>query len=297
MKLGFITAPFPTTPLRALAEWAGASGFAFLEVCCWPAHQAPCHLDVEGLTRARASEIVDEVATYGVEIAGLGYYPNPLHPHPDRRREAVQHLHRVIDAASVMGVPVVNTFIGGDHTRTQLENWRDAATVWPDIVAHAVDTGVRIAIENCPMLSTPADWPSGHNLASTPSIWRTMLDELGDTVGLCFDPSHLVWQMIDIEEAIAEFGRRFYFFQAKDATIDRRSLFDHGIISAGLGWHVPRLPGLGEIRWDRVFGALYRAGYDGPISIEHEDPDFEGSDRLVERGLLLARNVLAPYVT
>lgn len=296
MRLGFITAPFHTTPIGQVADWAAAVGFQFLEACCWPHHDGPCHIDVGGLSPARATEIVEDMAGRGIEIAGLGYYPNPLHPDPERRRQAIDHLHRVIAAASMMGVPVVNTFIGADHTKTLQENWQEAKQVWPDIVSHAADTAVRIAIENCPMLFTPADWPSGHNLAHSPSIWRSILEEFGDTIGLNFDPSHLVWQMIDIEEAIHEFGSRFYFFQAKDVTIDRRGLYDHGVLSAGIGWQIPRLPGLGEIHWNRVFSALHRAGYDGPISIEHEDRDFEGTDQLLKRGLLLARDVLAPYV-
>jgi sugar phosphate isomerase/epimerase len=296
MKLGFITAPFHATPIDEVADWAADADFQFLELCCWPRLDGPCHLDVDDLSAHRASEMVDDMANRGIELAALGYFPNPLHPDPALRQNAVDHLHKVISAASSLSVPVVTTFIGADHTKTQQQNWQVARKVWPDIVAHAADAAVRIAIENCPMLFVPADWPSGHNLAHSPSIWRSILEEFGETVGLCFDPSHLVWQMIDIEAAIEEFAQRFYFFQAKDVTIDRRGLYDHGILSAGIGWQIPRLPGLGEIPWDRVFSALYRCGYDGPISIEHEDRDFEGSDQLLKRGLLLARDVLAPYV-
>jgi sugar phosphate isomerase/epimerase len=303
MKLGFITAPFPDTPLGELADWAAANGFDFLEVCCWPRgdgrarrYAGVCHIDVENLSDARAKETVDDMANRGIEIPALGYYPNPLHPDPEHRQHVVGHLKKVITAASQMGVPVVNTFIGADHTKTQGENWDTARKVWPEIVSHAESSGVKIALENCPMLFSAGDWPSGHNLAHSPSIWRSILEEFDETVGLNFDPSHLVWLMIDIEQAIAEFGERFYFFQAKDTTIDRRALYEHGILSGGIGWQSPRLPGLGDIEWGTVFSALYRVGYDGPISIEHEDRDFEGTDELVKRGLLLARDILRPYV-
>ena len=93
-----------------------------------------------------------------------------------------------------------------------------------------------------------------------------------------------------------EFGERFYHVHAKDLMIDYEGLFNHGILSLGMGWQVPRLPGLGDVPWDEFFSALYRVGYDYVICIEHEDRDFEGTDELIKRGFLLARNMLAPYV-
>jgi sugar phosphate isomerase/epimerase len=303
MKLGFLTAPFPETPLTDVADWASANGFQMLEVCCWPKgsgaarrYAGICHIDVDGLSDDQAKEIVGDIEARGVEISGLGYYPNPLHPDLDHRAEVVEHLKKVITAASMMSVPVVTTFIGADHTRSQSENWAEARKVWPDIVRHAEDAGVKIAIENCPMIFSGDEWPSGNNLAYSPSIWRTMFEELGDTIGLNFDPSHLVWQMIDLESAIEEFGERFYHVHAKDLEIDPQGLFDYGIMSLGMGWQVPRLPGLGEVDWRAFFSALYRVGYDYVISIEHEDRKFEGDDNLIKRGFLLARDVLAPYV-
>jgi sugar phosphate isomerase/epimerase len=208
----------------------------------------------------------------------------------------IDHLKKVIVAAGKMGVPVVNTFIGADRSLTQDENWDKATRVWPEIVSAADDSGVRIAIENCPMIFSKDEWPSGHNLAYNPRIWRRMFEEFGETMGLNFDPSHLVWLMIDIQGAIEEFGDRFYHFQAKDVMIDYEGLYDNGTLSSGIGWQIPRLPGLGHVDWAVVFSALYRAGYDGPIIIEHEDRDFEQTDELVKRGFLIARDVLQPYV-
>jgi sugar phosphate isomerase/epimerase len=68
------------------------------------------------------------------------------------------------------------------------------------------------------------------------------------------------------------------------------------VMATGIGWQIPRLPGLGEIHWGRFIGALYAVGYDGAISIEHEDRSFEGDEDLVKRGFLLARDVLRPYI-
>jgi sugar phosphate isomerase/epimerase len=103
--------------------------------------------------------------------------------------------------------------------------------------------------------------------------------------------------MIDYERAINEFGGRILHVHAKDLEVNAEGLYEHGVLSLGMGWQVPRLPGLGQVRWDRFFAALYAAGYDGPVIIEHEDRTFEGSDELVIRGFRLARDVLRPYVT
>jgi sugar phosphate isomerase/epimerase len=102
--------------------------------------------------------------------------------------------------------------------------------------------------------------------------------------------------MIDMERFIREFGPHILHVQAKDLMIDREGLYERGILSAGIGWQVPRLPGLGEVDWSVFFGTLYQVGYDGDIIVEHEDRGFETTDELVKRGFLLARNVLRPYV-
>jgi len=303
MKLGLLTAPFPETALDEVADWTAENGFTTIEVACWPAssgdtrrYAGTSHIDVDGISDAAASEIVEGMSARGLEISGLGYYPNPLHPDPDHARMVIDHLKKVMVAAGKMGVPVVNTFIGADSSLTQDENWEKATQVWPELISAAEENGVRVAIENCPMIFSADEWPSGHNLAYNPRIWRRMFEEFGETIGLNFDPSHLVWLMIDIESAILEFGERFYHFQAKDVMVDYEGLYEFGTLSSGIGWQIPRLPGLGHVDWAVVFSALYRAGYDGPIIIEHEDRGFEKTDELVKRGFLIARDVLQPYV-
>ena len=303
MKLGLLTAPFAAAPLTEVADWAASNGYSALEVCCWPKaegdgrrYSGVCHIDVDGLSDQEAKEIVEDLADRGIEVSGLGYYPNPLHPDAEHRAAVAAHLQKVITAAAKLGVPVVNTFIGADQDKSQKENWAAARQVWPDLVAHARDSGVKIAIENCPMIFSADEWPAGHNLAYAPAMWRTMFEAFGETVGLNLDPSHLVWQMIDIERAVDEFGSRLYHVHAKDLEIDRDGLYENGILSLGIGWQVPRLPGLGDVDWRCFFRALYRVGYDGVVCVEHEDRKFEGSDELVKRGFILARDVLAPWV-
>ena len=302
MKLGLLTAPFEGTDLMDVAAWAAANEMPVLEVACWPAaggearrYAGTSHIDVDGLTAAQGSEIVSALADIGVEISGLGYYPNPLHADAAHREEVIGHLKKVITAAGLMGVPVVNTFVGGDRTLTVDDNWARAERIFPDIVAHARDSGVTLAFENCPMIFSNDEWPGGHNIAYSPRIWRRIL-EAWDGVAMNFDPSHLVFQMIDQGRFIREFGPHFAHVHAKDLMIDRDGLYERGILSAGMGWQVPRLCGLGDVDWPDFFSQLYRVGYDGPIIIEHEDRDFEGTDAKVKRGFCLARDILSPFI-
>ena len=303
MKLGFLTAPLPDTPLSDVAEWAGANGFESLEIACWPPskgatrrYAGTSHIDVTDLSEARAKEIVDEVASHGLTISGLGFYPNPMHPDAEVREAAIAHQKLVIEACAKMGVPFFNTFMGGDSSLHVDQNWDRALEIWPPIVEHAKAHGVRITIENCPMIFSHDEWPAGNNIAWSPYIWRRIIGEWGDTVGLNYDPSHLVWLMIDQERFIREFGPSIWHVQAKDVEINRDGLYERGVLSGGIGWQIPRLPGLGEAPWNRIFAALWRAGYDGDVIIEHEDRDFEKTDDLIKRGFLLARDVLRPYI-
>jgi sugar phosphate isomerase/epimerase len=303
MKLGFLTAPFPETPLTDVADWAASAGFDSLEIACWPRstgatrrYAGTSHIDVADLSQDRASEIRGEIESKGLTISGLGYYPNPLHPDAEVRSAAIAHLKLVIEAAGRMGVPFANTFMGGDAAKTQDENWEEALRVWPDIVRHAQDSGVRITIENCPMIFSRNEWPAGHNIAYNPYAWRRIIGEWGDTVGLNYDPSHLVWLMIDQPRFIREFAGHIFHMQAKDVMIDRDGLYERGSLSGGIGWQIPRLPGLGDADWGAIFSTLYHVGYDGDVIIEHEDRKFEGTDELVKRGFLIARDVLRPYI-
>ncbi len=303
MKLGLLTAPFPDLPLEAVADWAGSAGFEVLEVACWPRtsgatrrYAGTSHIDVAAISASEGEELKAALAGAGVTISALGYYPNPLHPDPAHREAVIEHLKSVIAAAGRIGVPLVNTFLGGDASKTVDQNWENALTVWPEIVRHAEEHGVRLAIENCPMIFSHDEWPGGHNIAYSPLVWRRIIEAFDGAVGMNYDPSHFVWQMIDQARFIREFGPHMFHVHAKDLMIDRDGLYEHGILSAGIGWQVPRMPGLGEVDWPVIFSGLYRAGYDGPVVVEHEDRRFEGSEDKVKRGFLLARDVLRPLV-
>ena len=301
MKLGLLTAAFPRLSLERVASWAATNGFSMLEVASWPGsggerrrYAGVSHIDVE---RFDPPKVRDALERHGLEISSLAYYPNNLHPDPGERRAANTHLRKVIDAAAALGVPTVGTFVGRDKTKNVPDNFREFRKVWPRMVAYAESKGVNVAIENCPMIFSWDEWPGGTNLASTPAAWDEMFTIVPSRrFGLNLDPSHLVWLQIDYERVVRDYASRLLHVHAKDMEIDRDGLYRHGTASQGMGWQVPRLPGLGEVRWDRFISQLYRVGYDGVVSVEHEDRAFEQSDELVKRGFLIARDVLSPYL-
>jgi len=301
MKLGLLTAAFPSLSLEEVARWARDNGFEALEIACWPSaggerrrYAGVSHVNVEDFDPRAVRDLVKR---HGLEISALAYYPNNLDPDAATREAANAHLRRVIEAAQRLEVEVVGTFVGRDQNRSVADNFADFEKVWPPLVRFARDHGVKVAIENCPMIFSADEWPGGRNLAYSPAHWRRMFEIVpDDNFGLNLDPSHLVWQFIDYVRVVRDFAPRIFHVHAKDMEVDREGLYEHGVMSLGVGWQVPRLPGLGEVRWDRFIAALYQAGYDWVVSVEHEDRRFEGSLELVQRGFIVARNALRPLI-
>ena len=302
MKLGFFTAALPGNTLEQAAKWGAESGFQAIEIACWPLEKATrryagvTHINVTELDKAQAKEIRTMLDGHGLTISSLGYYPNPLHPDPEHRETVIGHLKKVVEAAEMLEVPVVGTFVGKDKDKTGPQNLEDFAKIWPPIVKFAKEHGVKIAIENCPMIFSYDEWPGGVNLASTPAIWRKMWEIIpDDNFGLNLDPSHLILQMIDYERVVREFADKIFHVHAKDLHVDWNGVYNHGVLSQGMGWQIPRLPGLGDMDWGKFFAALTAIGYDYVVSIEHEDRAFEGDEELVKRGFYLSRDVLKTY--
>ena len=300
MQLGFVSAILAELSLEEVLAFAADEGFPFVELMCWPAGRSDrryagiTHLDVADFTDARAAHVRDLVRIHGVRVSGLGYYPNPLDPNPEVRAAVGDHLKKVIRAAPMIGVKVVNTFVGRDWRRTVDENLALAREVWPPLVKEAEAAGVRLGIENCPMLFSADEWPGGKNLAVSPAVWRELFAAFpGKTLGLNIDPSHLVWQFIDAAAAVRAFGPQIVHVHAKDERIDRAKLHDVGVM--GLGWHQPKLPGLGDVKWGEFFAALTDVGYAGPVCIEVEDRAYEGSLDDRKRALRQSRNYLEQF--
>ena len=303
MKLGFFTAALPDMNLEQVATWAAESNFQTLEIACWPAGKAErryagvSHIDVATLDKAGAKKIRTMLKGLNLDISSLGFYPNPLAPGCGGAGGAhSSHIKKVVDAAVLLEVPIVGTFIGADQSKSAAENLETFGKLWPPIIKYAGERGIKIAIENCPMLWHDT-WPGGQNVAYSPTIWTKMFEMIpDDNFGLNYDPSHLIWQFIDEVKPIREFRDRIFHVHAKDMWLDREKLSRDGILSAGVGWAIPRLPGLGETRWGELIAALYANGYDYVISIEHEDRAFEKTEELVKRGFYLTRDYLSPWI-
>jgi sugar phosphate isomerase/epimerase len=303
VKLGFVSAILPELSLEEVFAFAAGEGFSSVEVMCWPPGKAErryagvVHLDVSSLGSAEVARVHELTAKTGVSISGLGYYPNPLSADDSESTLAGAHLHKLIDAAAMLGVDVVNSFVGRDPRLSVEENWPRFLEVWRPIVAHAEDRGVRIGIENCPMLFTRDEWPGGKNLATSPAIWRRMFADIpSPAFGLNFDPSHLIWLQMDYLAPLGEFRDRLVHVHAKDARIDRAALDANGVLSYPKLWHTPKLPGMGDVLWGAFLGALADAGYDGHVAIEVEDRAFEGSLAKRKESLTISRRHLLQFL-
>jgi sugar phosphate isomerase/epimerase len=303
VELGFNTAILPDRSLEQVVKFAAAEGFDSVEVMCWPVGKAErryagvTHIDVSNLRKADVAAIGDLLGETGISISALGYYPNPLVANGNEARVYINHIKRVIRAAETLGVGLVNTFIGRDHTRSVEENWPVFQKRWPPVVKFAEDHGVRIGIENCPMLFTADEWPGGKNLAYCPAIWRRMFEEIpSKSFGLNYDPSHLLWQQIDYVAPLREFAGRIFHVHAKDARMDSERLADVGVLATPLEFHTPKLPGLGDVDWGWFFSVLTDVGYDGAVAVEVEDRAYEGGLKKRQEALRQSAAFLSQFI-
>jgi sugar phosphate isomerase/epimerase len=284
IKLGFVSAVVADQSFEATVDLAAEIGYDCVEMLCWPVGKAErryagvTHVDVAGLTEGKLREIRDYLARKQVSISSLGYYANYLQADEVRAAAEIEHFEKVISASAKLGVNIATTFVGRDHTRGLEDNFARFREIWPGIVKHAEKEGVRIGIENCPMLFTADEWPGGKNLASSPAIWRRMFTEIpSGNFGLNYDPSHLLWQQMDYIKPIYEFRDRIVHAHIKDAKLMRDRLDEVGILAAPLEYHAPKLPGLGEVNWGLYFSALTDIGFAGSACVEVEDRAYEGS--------------------
>lgn len=298
MYIGFFTACFPQLSLEEVVKWAQSVGFGGLEIACWPRRHerdyASSHIDVLNLTPENAQAIKELFKKGNLRISSLGYYDNNLHPDIEKRNQIHQHLYKVIEAAKMLEVDLVGTFIGRNPDLTIEENFNEYKKVFPEIVSYAKQNGVRLMIENCPMYGWQKPELVG-NIAYSPENWEKMFSIIPDEhFGLNFDPSHLLWLGVDYIDVIKKFANRIFHVHAKDAEVVKPVLKNTTIY--GKGWWRHRLPSMGEIDWRRFILTLLESGYDGVLSIEHEDPVFEGSEEKVKKGLILAYRFLNLFI-
>jgi sugar phosphate isomerase/epimerase len=304
VKLGFLTACLPGLPLEDIVAWAAANGFRGLEVAAWPRvvgrDWEASHLDVSSFDQQAAEATRSLFERHGLDISAVAYYENNLHEDRGRREAIHDHLRGCIDAAQLLGCDLVGTFIGRDVTKSVGDNLRLAEQVLPPLVEYASGKGVSLVVENCPMEGWhPDGYPA--NLAYSPELWD-WIGSLG--FFLNYDPSHLVWLGIDPVEALRANAEMILHVQAKDAQVDARARNRYGVFGRMIerptpwetGWWRYRIPGLGSVDWRGVVDALYEAGFDGFVSVEHEDPVWSGSPDKVKQGLTIAHRTLSPLL-
>ncbi len=303
MQLGFVSAILADQTFEQVIEFAARSGFDCVEVMCWPQGKAErryagvTHIDAANLKKSDAAYINDLTKAAGVSISSLGYYPNALSPDRDEAKTAVAHLRKVIRASALLGVNKVTAFIGRDFTKSVEDNWPRFLKTWTPLIQYAEDRKVWVGIENCPMLFSSDEWPSGKNLAHSPAIWRRMFADIPSRYfGLNYDPSHMVWQQMDEIAPITEFADRIRHAHAKDVRVDWDRLNDVGVLALPPEYHTPKLPGLGDVNWSGFFSALTDARYNGAVCIEVEDRVYEGTLQARHESLRQSARYLSQFM-
>ena len=303
MKIGFLTnalveqsrrngeGTFDTLP--AVAEWAVSQGFSDLE--CGP---------MLPLDRAAYEKVLAEGK---ISVSALIYCRNYLSTDSEEAEKHLSELKKRIEFAGSLGIEKVVTSTGinkmieeGIYDRDP--NVKDRGNMIRRIPVRSMDrvvdlfgplidlaekNHVKLCFENCPLMG---------NIAISPKMWRMIFERLDSpNLGLAYDPSHLVWEMIDPYSPLIEFKDRIFQVHAKDALIDRAVLAQTGILT-DFSWWQYVIPGRGELDWAKLVGMLKEIGYDGTISLEHEDAAYEGSVESVQQGLIDGKKYLEKWI-
>lgn len=303
MTLGFVSAIFEQSTFEEVIDAAAEMGYGCVELACWPGggserrYAGVCHLDMNTLDDAKVQYVKDYCQKKGVFLSSLAYYPNVLDADADKANAAIEHLKKVIVASNKLGIGMVTTFIGRDQYKTVEENLELVKQVWPPILKLAEENNVKIGIENCPMLFGADQWPGGQNLFTTPAMWRRIFEILpSKNLGINYDPSHFIWQMVDYIAPIYEFADRIFHVHCKDIKLHEERLADVGVMAYPLDFMSPKLPGLGDVDWSAYISAINDIRYDGPICVEMEDRAFESSFERMKDSLVLSKRYLDQFI-
>ncbi len=284
MKLGIVLAGVLRSKIDFgdLVKWAADNGYGAVDV-------PPDRL--EGAELARKA---------GLEVASTGGTPPLFVADPAERERNVAGAIAKIEAAANAGIGLIQL----GHAR--VPDADDEATLaaaragLTPVAQRAEQLGVKLVFENYAA--------AGRNFMVSPYNWRALFEAVpSKAVGLCIDPSHLVGLGIDWHRALHEFGSRIYYAHAKDTELYPEDLYQHGYLYGpsfgrralnGRGWWRFTLPGFGVVDWGRYVGGLREVGYDGVLSVEHEDDAWGWRDdvpRTLE-GLKVAAKHLGQFI-
>ena len=304
MKLGVMTVLLGDMPLDKALAYLKSLGVQQVEIGCGGS-PGTAHADARKFMKnpALIDEFMATIQKYGLDVAALSVHGNPVHPQKAIADDYNEQYEAAIELAEKIGVKTVVTFSGcpGDCENSEYPNW--VVATWPDdfqkvkewqwnevlipywkrAVKFANDHGIhRVALEMHP----------GFCVYGPPTLLR-LREAVGDTIGANFDPSHLFWQGIDPVAAIRALKGAIYHFHAKDTYIDPQVCAVKGVLDTTpfnrmdeRSWLFRTIGyGHGEETWRAMFSELRKTGYDGVISIEHEDglmTTKEGLEKAVE---------------
>ena len=147
------------------------------------------------------------------------------------------------------------------------------------------------------MLFTQDEWPGGQNIMTSPDNWRKVFEILdSDYFGINYDQSHFVWQQMDYIRPLYEFKEKIFHVHFKDIKLLHDKMQDVGIMATPLQFMVPKLPGLGDVNWNKFVSALTDIGFDGPACIEIEDKSFEKTDEKIKHAVAQATRYMKNFV-
>jgi len=305
--MGVLTSCLGELSLKEKAKWASKQGFKALEISCWPRTNSRDYsgseIDVANFTVAEAEEIKAYFKEYGLTISSIAYYDNNLDRDPKTRKFINNHFKKCVDAAVLLGVSNVGTFVGRNIDKSIEDNFDEFEVVFKDLVKYAEERDIKVLIENCPMTGWQVKGLPG-TISFTPELWREMFKRVPNkNFGLNYDPSHLHAMLIDYIAPVKEFKDRIFHIHAKDAEVFEDKLKTYGVFDKQLnvsneafGYWRYRMPGLGQVNWESLVTELKEFGYEGAVSIEHEDPLYEGSEEKVKEGLKIGIEYLEKLI-
>lgn len=253
MKIGFYTSTFNDRPLEEVIEFAAAEGFDAIEIDVGGHIQSP----------ERVAGAVDLARNRGLFVSSITYFGNQLDPDPSRRKELRSRTAEFAQAIGEADVPIFVIFPGRDDTVSEEANYDDFAEYADGLIAATRSHGLVFAIENWP-------GPADNFVGTTPKGWEELFSRIEDRrFGLEFDPSHLIRIGVDPYKALEAVRDRIAILHAKDTAID--PAMQQAVGYHGKGWWQYKLPGKGLLDWSRFLRQAKSYGFDGALSIEHED--------------------------
>lgn len=310
MKLGVMNPAVASMPFEDAMKYLSSLGVNCVELGAggYPgdAHIKPNELIGHSENVEKIKNILKE---NNLEISAISCHGNPLHPNKEIADKFHNEFKDAILVAELLGVDTIIGFSGcpGDCEESKNPNWVTCA--WPTDYAEVLQWQWNEKV--IPYWKDMAEFAKAHNVTKiafelhpgfvvyNPETLLRLREAVGDIIGANFDPSHLIWQNIDICAAIKALKGAIHHFHAKDTKIDPVNCAVNGVLDtksldkiAERSW-VFRTIGYGHGKefWNDVISTLKMTGYDGAISIEHEDGLMSPTEGL-EKAVTFLKDVL-----